>query len=95
MNNEPATKQDLQELRQELLALEARMETRMQSLSDDLKEFSSDMETRLLTAFHGYGKGQTLRMHEFEVSKRTLEDRLSILEERVMNLETGHSPRQQ
>ena len=46
---EIATKQDLIE-----------METR---IVDRLTELARDVETRLLTAFHGYGKGQAARMY--------------------------------
>ena len=34
------------------------------------------------------------RMHDFEINKRTVEDRLAILEDRVLNIETGHGPGQ-
>jgi hypothetical protein len=77
-NNEPATKKDLAEL-----------ETR---IVDRLTELIRDVETQLLTAFHGYGKGQAARMHSLEVSDSATAQRLAALEERVLNLETRRGP---
>ncbi len=48
-DNAPVTKKDLAEL-------EARLEAR---IVDRLTELIRDVETSLLTAFHGYGKGQS------------------------------------
>jgi hypothetical protein len=55
---------------------------------DRLTELVRDVETSLLTAFHGYGKGQAARMHVLEVSDSATAQRLAALEERVLNLET-------
>jgi hypothetical protein len=73
-NGELATKKDF-----------AEMETR---IVDRLTELIRDVETQLLTAFHGYGKGQAARMHLLEVSDSATATRLAALEERVLNLET-------
>jgi hypothetical protein len=80
--NAPVTKKDLAEL-------EARLETR---IVDRLTELIRDVETRLLTAFHGYGKGQAARMHVLEVADSATATRLAALEERVLNLETHRGP---
>jgi hypothetical protein len=77
-NNDLATKRDLAEL-----------ETR---IIDRLTELIRDVETQLLTAFHGYGKGQAARMHVLEVSDSATAQRLAALEERVLNLETHRGP---
>jgi len=53
-NGELATKKDL-----------AGMEAR---IVDRLTELIRNVETQLLTSFHGYGKGQAARMHVLEVS---------------------------
>jgi hypothetical protein len=76
-NGELATKKDF-----------AEMETR---IVDRLTELIRDVETQLLTAFHGYGKGQAARMHLLEVSDSATATRLAALEERVLNLETRRS----
>ena len=81
-NNDSVTKRDLAEL-------EARLETR---IVDRLTELIRDVETKLLTAFHGYGKGQAARMHVLEVSDSATAQRLAALEERVLNLETHRGP---
>ncbi len=97
-NDSPATKQDVVQLRGEMGEMETRiradmgeMETR---ITDRMTELARDIETKLLTAFHGYGKGVSNRLHDYEISKRTLEDRVAILEDRVLNIETGQGPGQ-
>jgi len=87
-NSELATKKDLAELE---ARLEAKLNAKIEALCDRLIELSRDVETRLLTAFHGYGKGQAVRMHLLEVSDSATAQRLAALEERVLNLET-HRP---
>jgi hypothetical protein len=81
-NGELATKKDLAEL-------EARLETR---IGDRLTELIRDVETRLVTSFHGYGKGQSARMHVLEVTDSATAQRLAALEERILNLETHRGP---
>jgi hypothetical protein len=73
--NAAATKKDLTELEARLDArldrletgLETRMDIKLSALKteivDELTELTRDVETRLLTSFHGYGKGQAARMH--------------------------------
>ena len=85
-NSDLVTKKDLQ---QELAQLEVRLETR---IVDRLTEVVRDVETSLLTAFHGYGKGQAARMHLLEVGDSATLQRLAALEERVLNLETRRGP---
>jgi hypothetical protein len=99
MENETATKKDLEDLRQELrkeLRQDMReMETRLKTeIVDRLTEFMREIETRLLTAFHGYGKGQAARMHTLEISDSDMGLRVAALEERVLNLETRRGPGQ-
>jgi hypothetical protein len=76
--------------------LEARIDVKLRALKteivDELTELTRDVETRLLTSFHGYGKGQAARMHTLEVADSDIGIRLAALEERILNLETrrGH-----
>ena len=77
-NNEPETKKDLAELEIRIV--------------DRLTELIRNVETSLLTAFNGYGKGQAARMHLLEVADSTTAQRLAALEERVLNLETRRGP---
>jgi len=72
-DSDPVTKKDLEELKV--------------ALTESLTEVIRDVETNLLTSFHGYGKGQALRMHALETGEATLKERLDVLEQRVLNLE--------
>ena len=79
------TKKDLAEMEGRL---DVKLATRKTEIVDELTELIRDVETRLLTSFHGYGKGQAARMHSLEVSDSAVATRLAALEERVLNLET-------
>lgn len=83
--NAPATKRDLAELKTEL-------KSEMTENADRLTELIRDVETSMLTAFHGYGKGQAARMHILETTDTAVAQRLAALEERVLNLETRRRP---
>lgn len=79
------TKKDLAEME---ARLGVKLATQKTEMVDELTELIRDVETRSLTSFHGYGKGQAARMHAFEVSDSAVATRLAALEERVLNLET-------
>ena len=98
-NESPATKQDIEQLRGEMHGLETRLKGEMGAMEtrlyDRMTEFMREIETRLLTAFHGYGRGQTARMHSLEIGQSDIGLRMAALEDRVLNLETGRGPGQQ
>jgi Holliday junction resolvasome RuvABC DNA-binding subunit len=73
-DSDSVTKKDLAELKS--------------GLTETLTELIREVETNLLTSFHGYGKGQAVRMHVLEVNDAAVNQRLAALEERVPNLET-------
>jgi hypothetical protein len=79
-DNTPVTKKDLQELKQALAS-------DVEALKNELIEFVRGMETRLLSAFHGYTKGQQARLHDVETSEATIKVRLAALEERMLEVE--------
>jgi hypothetical protein len=96
-------------LRADLAKIETRMdenlakiETRITENSTELEtrivdrmtELIRDIETSMLTAFHGYGKGQSSRMHLLESADSSFAQRLAALEDRVLNLETRRGPGQ-
>src|SRR5579863_1294876 len=95
-----ATKNDLAEFETKLEAnfdkklaeMEANFDKKLTQtetrIVDRLTELVRDVETSMLTAFHGYGKGQASRMHVLEVADTSFSQRLAALEERVLNLET-------
>jgi hypothetical protein len=72
-DSDPATKKDLEELKI--------------ALTESLTELMRDVETSLLTSFHGYAKGQAGRLAALEVGDAAVNQRLDALELRVLNLE--------
>lgn len=99
----PATKKDLQESEGRLRTEMGELRTEMGEIRKDmaqiegrvvdrLTELVRDVETSMLTAFHGYGRGQASRMHLLEVADSTFAQRLAALEDRMLNLETRRGP---
>jgi len=60
----------------------------LEELKDTLTELIRDVETSMLTAFHGYAKGQAVRLQAVEIADSAVNQRLDALELRVLNLET-------
>jgi hypothetical protein len=88
-DSDPVTKKDLIDLEARLEAqLDAKLDAKLEALGDRLMEFTRNVETSLLTSFHGYGKGQAGRMTALEVGDAMVKQRLDALEQRVLNLET-------
>ena len=59
---------------------------------DDLTEMIRDVETKLLTEFHRYAKGQQVRLHSLEIGESDLKLRLASIEERLLALEVNRPP---
>ena len=59
---------------------------------DELAHAMRQIETNLLTEFHRYAKGQNARVHNVEVGEADMKLRLSVLEDRVLALETRIPP---
>ena len=88
--NEPVTRAELQaELQRELAALESRLES---SLIGRMR----DMETALLTAFHSYSRGVSVRFRKIEADVSNIDAaanaRLAALEDRIMEVERRLPP---
>ena len=66
--------------------------TGLRDLKDELLDSMRQIETNLLTEFHRYAKGQNARIHNVEVSENDMKLRLSVLEDRVLALETRIPP---
>jgi hypothetical protein len=64
----------------------------LRDLKDDLLDSMRQIETNLLTEFHRYAKGQNARVHNVEISEHDMKLRLSVLEDRVLALETRIPP---
>ena len=77
-DSDPVTKKDLEDLKVALT----------RSITESMTEVIRDVETSLLTSFHGYGKGQAGRMTALEVGDAAVKQRLDALEQRVLSLET-------
>jgi hypothetical protein len=84
-DSDPVTKKDLQELESRL---EPRFDAKLEAFADRLTELVRDVETTMLTAFHGYAKGQAVRLQAVEIADAAVNQRLDALEQRVLNLET-------
>ena len=61
-------------------------------LRDELTETMRQIETNLLTEFHRYGKGQQIRLHSLETRDAGVIERLAIIEERLLHLESRRPP---
>jgi hypothetical protein len=64
-DSDPVTKKDLEELKVALT------QSITESITESMTELIRDVETSLLTSFHGYGKGQAGRMTALEVGDRS------------------------
>ena len=73
-DSRPATKQDLNELREE-----------MRQLGDHLVEQMRDMQTEVLRAFHDWAHPVEIKLQAIP----RLDERLGLIEERVRRLEGG------
>jgi len=69
-----------------------KLEQKVDANKDELMEFARQIETNLLTEFHRYGKGQQVRLHSVEMSDARIIERLAIIEERLLHLETRRPP---
>lgn len=93
MNNghEPATKADLEELREELRAdlkeNVAMLRSEFQHGFDDLKETLRDTQTELLKAFYSFATTNQQRLTQLEGNEAAVVARLGTLEARVTDLE--------
>jgi hypothetical protein len=70
----------------------AELDSGLRGLKDGLLDSMRQIETNLLTEFHRYAKGQNARVHNVEVSEHDMKLRLSVLEDRVLALETRIPP---
>lgn len=95
-DDRPVTRRDLtelnqelkQEFKQEMLASRQEMEHQFRHFADSLTEMMRDIETKMLTAFHGYAKGTGARIQRTEISEAANAARIEALESRVLELET-------
>lgn len=70
----------------------AEFDSGLRNLKDELVDSMRQIETNLLTEFHRYAKGQSARLHNVEIGEQDMKLRLSVLEDRVLALETRIPP---
>ena len=68
------------------------LRTEIRAQKDELVDAMRQIETNLLTEFHRYAKGQNARVHNVEVGESDLKLRLSVVETRLLALETRLPP---
>jgi len=96
--HEPATKQDISELRAELKQdsgeLRAELKQEIEQLRaeshhefDDLRETLRDVQTELLKAFYSFAQSTDAKLKESEIADMLLRSRLSAVESRVTEIE--------
>ena len=73
------------ELRVELAQLK-------EQVTDELTATMRQIETNLLTAFHGYARGEQAHMHTLDTADQDLRIRVSALEDRILNIEARMPP---
>ena len=70
----------------------AEFDSGLRDLENRLVDSMRQIETNLLTEFHRYAKGQNARVHNVEVGESDLKLRLSVVETRLLALETRIPP---
>jgi len=80
----PATKQDLADLKTELLAP---IREANGQLKEELLEGMHEIETRLLKGFYGYTESTQKHLNQLDREDASVRERLGTIEERVKELE--------
>jgi hypothetical protein len=70
----------------------AEFDSGLRDLENRLVDSMRQIKTNLLTEFHRYAKGQNARVHNVEVGESDLKLRLSVVETRLLALETRMPP---
>ena len=88
----PATKQDLANLRDELLAAmregDARLKTELKDeLLEEMRKLAYDAETHLRNAFYGFAETNRKHLAELDREDGSLRERLGAIEGRVLEIE--------
>jgi len=86
--NDPATKGDIAELRDEFNGKIDAVIGNMDRMHDDLVEKMRDMQTEVLRAFHSWARPIEIRLRAFD----DIQARLGLLEERISRIERGDKP---
>ena len=95
---QPATKQDISELRTEFSGLRSELRSEIRQTAeqlrsefqhgfDDVKETLRDVQTELLKAFYSFAQSTDAKLKETEIADIMLRQRLTAVEFRVTEIE--------
>ena len=87
-----ATKQDTEELKQDIKELKVEMFQRMDEIAAILEERIRDSQTELLRAVMSYQESNQQRMTSLETVDAAVMTRLALVEERVMKIDKRLGP---
>ena len=85
--NQPATKQDIAEVRTEMKAEMKAMDDRMKAMEDRLIEAFRGSQTELLKAFYSFTESNRQRVSQLEGNQSSLITRVGNLEDRMTDLQ--------
>jgi hypothetical protein len=92
--NEPATKQDITDLKSDIIDLRTETQSNIEQLRaeanhqyNDLLETIRDSETKLLQAFYGYAASNDKRMTQQDANIAVFLSRMSTFETRLLEVE--------
>jgi hypothetical protein len=88
-NQQYVTKKDLEEFGAQL---RAGTKQDLLDLENKLLEAMRDMQTEMLRGLERFAVGNFARMHRLEVSDNDLNERVNVLEQRVLTLELRQPP---
>ena len=73
--------------KQDLIEMEARIDARFAALVAYMDERSEKVETKLLSAFHGWARSMEIRTRVASSQVSGMDERLALAEERISELE--------
>jgi hypothetical protein len=86
-----ATKQDLGDvekgIKRDLADLEKRMAAEMKQGFAEMREFVTDTETKLLTAFYSFADADQKHLSQLDRAAASVGERLNTCERRIMDIE--------
>ena len=83
----PATQGDIAELRREMQELQERIENRFHSFEERVEGLFKRMEAQIVATVYRLGDAAQMRLTEAEREAAAVKERLSTLEQRLMEIE--------
>jgi predicted nucleic acid-binding Zn-ribbon protein len=85
--NAPATKGDIEDLRQEFVDFKVEVNTRFEQFEHRMEQHLSDMEGRILTSIYRLAESTQQRVTQVEGNQGAFNARLATLETRLLEVE--------